>query len=193
VIAAQAGMLHRGCSARRTRVSMAGNEFGLGVFAFACMLLTHPERLSRRHADDRLRRRRVLRARRLHLRPGAPLFDFDIAGIEFSIFYEDRPRNLWGTPRDSCTSLIDLPALFSSVCRLPRLTGRRYSLEMQARDIDVLTFGGMKKCWRASFWALLALAPLTLAAQELTTARGREAGQRLCERDRPERGSSWPA
>jgi hypothetical protein len=27
-----------------------------------------------------------------------PLFDYDIAGIEFSIFYEDRARNLWGTP-----------------------------------------------------------------------------------------------
>ena len=37
VLAAQAGMLHRGCSARRTRAAMAGNEFGLGVFAFgAC-------------------------------------------------------------------------------------------------------------------------------------------------------------
>src|ERR1035438_5864126 len=46
VVAAQAGMLHRGSSARRTRVALAGNEFGLGVFAFGCMLLTHPERLS---------------------------------------------------------------------------------------------------------------------------------------------------
>jgi hypothetical protein len=36
---------------------------------------------------------------------------------------------------------------------------------MQAR---IHSFGGMKKCWRASFRALLALAPLTLAAQELT-------------------------
>ena len=27
-----------------------------------------------------------------------PLFDFDLSGIEFSIFYEDRARNLWGTP-----------------------------------------------------------------------------------------------
>jgi hypothetical protein len=30
------------------------------------------------------------------------------------------------------------------------------------------SFGGLKKCWRTSFRALLALAPLTLAAQELT-------------------------
>src|ERR1017187_3287455 len=46
VVPAQAGMLHRGCSARRARLRMAGNEFGFGVFAVACMLLTHPERLS---------------------------------------------------------------------------------------------------------------------------------------------------
>ena len=98
VVAAQAGMRHRGCSARRARVRMAGNEFGAGVFAVACMLLTHPERLSAEstlmidcggdeysmygdYVFDRV-----------------PLFDYDIAGIEFSIFYEDRSRNLWGTP-----------------------------------------------------------------------------------------------
>jgi len=46
VVGAQAGMLHRGSSARRTRVAIAGNEFGLGVFAIGCILLTHPERLS---------------------------------------------------------------------------------------------------------------------------------------------------
>jgi hypothetical protein len=98
VIGAQAGLLHRGCSARRTRVSMAGNEFGFGVFAFACMLLTHPERLSTGdtlmidcsgdeysvHGDYTFDR--------------VPLFDYDISGIEFSVFYEDRARNLWGTP-----------------------------------------------------------------------------------------------
>jgi hypothetical protein len=97
-VAAQAGMLHRGCSARRARVRMAGNEFGLGVFDVACILLTHPERLSTDetlmidcggdeysvHGDYSFDR--------------VPLFDVDIAGIEFSIFYEDRSRNLWGTP-----------------------------------------------------------------------------------------------
>ena len=46
VVAAQAGMLHRGMSARRTRTILAPNEFALGVFEFAAMLLTHPERLS---------------------------------------------------------------------------------------------------------------------------------------------------
>jgi hypothetical protein len=98
VVAAQAGMLHRGSSARRTRVAMAGNEFGLGVFAFGCMLLMHPERLS--HADtlmvdcsgDEYSVRGDLTFDRV------PLFDYDMSGIEFSIFYEDRARNLWGTP-----------------------------------------------------------------------------------------------
>jgi hypothetical protein len=27
-----------------------------------------------------------------------PLFDYDLSGIEFSIFYEDRAGDLWGTP-----------------------------------------------------------------------------------------------
>ena len=98
VVAAQAGMLHRGCSARRTRVALAGNEFGLGVYASACMLLTHPERLS---TGDTL----MIDCGGDEYSVGGdytfdrvPLFDFDMAGIEFSIFYEDRARNLWGTP-----------------------------------------------------------------------------------------------
>jgi hypothetical protein len=103
VVAAQAGMLHRGCSARRTRVSMAGNEFGLGVFACACMLLTHPERLSTGDtlmidcSGDEYSVRGDITFDRV------PLFDYDIGGIEFSIFYEDRARNLWGTPPASST------------------------------------------------------------------------------------------
>ncbi len=98
VVAAQAGMLHRGSSARRTRVAMAGNEFGLGVFAFGCMLLTHPERLSTGEtlmidcSGDEYSVRGDYTFDRV------PLFDYDISGIEFSIFYEDRARNLWGTP-----------------------------------------------------------------------------------------------
>ncbi|HKN20892.1 MAG TPA: hypothetical protein VJX73_05720 [Terracidiphilus sp.] len=98
VVAAQAGMLHRGCSARRTRASIAGNEFCLGVFAIASILLTHSERLS---AGDSL----MIDCGGDQYSPRAdytfdrvPLFDFDISGIEFSIFYEDRARNLWGTP-----------------------------------------------------------------------------------------------
>lgn len=98
VVAAQAGMLHRGCSARRTRVAMAGNEFGLGVFAFACILLTHPERLSTSETlmidcggDE-------YSVRGDYTFDRVPLFDYDLSGIEFSIFYEDRARSLWGTP-----------------------------------------------------------------------------------------------
>jgi hypothetical protein len=98
VFAAQAGMLHRGSSARRARVVMAGNEFGLGAFAVACILLTHPERLS--GADtlmidcggDEYSFRGDYTFDRV------PLFDYDLSGIEFSIFYDDRARNLWGTP-----------------------------------------------------------------------------------------------
>ena len=98
VLAAQAGMLHRGCSARRTRASLAGNEFCLGVFAIASILLTHTERLSTGDAlmidcgGDEYSPRADYNFDRV------PLFDFDISGIEFSIFYEDRARNLWGTP-----------------------------------------------------------------------------------------------
>ena len=98
VVAAQFGMLHRGCSSRRTRASLAGNEFGLGVFAIASLLLTHPERLS---AGDTL----MLDCGGDEYSPRAdytfdrvPLFDFDLSGVEFSIFYEDRARNVWGTP-----------------------------------------------------------------------------------------------
>jgi len=98
VVGAQAGMLHRGSSARRTRVAMAGNEYGLGVFAMGCMLLTHPERLSSGEtlmidcSGDEYSVRADYTFDRV------PLFDYDISGIEFSIFYEDRARNLWGTP-----------------------------------------------------------------------------------------------
>ena len=98
VVGAQAGMLHRGSSARRTRVAMAGNEFGIGVFAFGCMLLTHPERLS---TGDTLMidcSGDEYSVRCDYTFDRVPLFDYDMAGIEFSIFYEDRARNLWGTP-----------------------------------------------------------------------------------------------
>ena len=98
VVGAQAGMLHRGSSARRTRVAMAGNEYGLGVFAFGCMLLTHPERLS---SGDTLMidcGGDEYSVRGDYTFDRVPLLDYDITGLEFSIFYEDRARNLWGTP-----------------------------------------------------------------------------------------------
>jgi len=98
VVGAQAGMLHRGCSARRTRVAMAGNEFGFGVFAFGCMLLMHPERLS--HVDTLMIdcSGDEYSVRGDYTFDRVPLFDYDMSGIELSIFYEDRARNLWGTP-----------------------------------------------------------------------------------------------
>jgi hypothetical protein len=98
VVAAQAGMRHRGCSARRARVRMAGNEFGAGIYAVACILLTHPERLS---AEDTLMidcGGDEYSVRGDYTFDRVPLFDYDLPGIEFSIFYEDRSRNLWGTP-----------------------------------------------------------------------------------------------
>ncbi len=97
-VAAQAGMLHRGCSARRARLRMAGNEFGAGIFTIACMLLTHPERLS---TDDTLMidcGGDEYSVRGDYTFDRVPLFDYDMAGVELSIFYEDRSRNLWGTP-----------------------------------------------------------------------------------------------
>jgi hypothetical protein len=62
------------------------------------MILTHPERLSIKnalmidcsgdeyspHGDGVFDR--------------VPLFDYDISGLEFSFYYDDRSRNPWGTP-----------------------------------------------------------------------------------------------
>jgi hypothetical protein len=98
VVPVQAGLLHRGCSARRTRASLAGNEFGLGMFSIGCILLTHTERLSSADTlmidcggDE-------YSVRGDYTFDRVPLFDYDIGGIEVSVFYEDRARNLWGTP-----------------------------------------------------------------------------------------------
>jgi hypothetical protein len=98
VVASQFGMWHRGCSARRTRVTLAGNEYSLGAFAVGCMLLTHPERLS---SEDTL----MIDCSGDEYSVGGdtvfdrvPLYDYDISGMQFSIFYEDRVRNIWGTP-----------------------------------------------------------------------------------------------
>ena len=45
IVPAQFGLRHRGKSVRRARETFSINEFGLGVFATTCMLLTHPTRL----------------------------------------------------------------------------------------------------------------------------------------------------
>lgn len=98
VVGAQFGHLHRGLSARRVRAIMAGNEFGLGTFAVACLLLTHPERLANINTlsidcsgDEYLGIDGVNFDR-------VTLFDIDIGGIELSIFYHDRSTEGWGTP-----------------------------------------------------------------------------------------------
>lgn len=44
-VPAQFGFLHRGKPVRRVRIVYAPNEFGLGSFIVACMILSHPERL----------------------------------------------------------------------------------------------------------------------------------------------------
>ena len=46
LVAAQFGVRHRGRSVRRSRTQFAGHEFGLGAFAVAAMLLTHPARIA---------------------------------------------------------------------------------------------------------------------------------------------------
>jgi hypothetical protein len=62
------------------------------------MLLTHPERLC--NADtlmiDCSGDEYSIRGDGVFDR--VPLYDYDLSGIEFSIFYEDRARFLWGTP-----------------------------------------------------------------------------------------------
>lgn len=50
IVPAQFGMRHRGRSVRRVREVFQANEFGLGAFEIACMLIAHPTRLA--HYDD---------------------------------------------------------------------------------------------------------------------------------------------
>lgn len=97
VVPAQFGMRFRGCSARRARSLMDGNEFGLGLFALACMLLTHPERLAIDSlmldcsGDDY-----ALEGK--YYFNHVPLIDYDLSGVELSCFYNDRACEEWATP-----------------------------------------------------------------------------------------------
>ncbi len=98
VVPAQVGLRHRGRSTRRAAAMMDSNEFGLGAFATAILLLLHPERMCNAeslmldasgdeysmHCNGEFTR--------------VPLFDFGISGLEFSIFYRERARPMWGTP-----------------------------------------------------------------------------------------------
>jgi hypothetical protein len=98
VVAAQAGRLHRGRSARRARTVMKGNEFGLGTLSLGCILLTHPERLSSLDClmIDCSGDEYSLTGDNVFDR--IPLYEYDLGGMQFSVFYEDRARNLWGSP-----------------------------------------------------------------------------------------------
>jgi hypothetical protein len=98
LVSAQFGMRHRGTSVRRARAIMAGNEFGLGLFSVASMLLTHPQRMSQGDcltidcSGDQYKGLTTMEFDR------APLFDCDLSGLELSLFYEDRATASWGTP-----------------------------------------------------------------------------------------------
>ncbi len=98
VIPAQAGMRHRGRSARRAAAMMDSNEFGLGVFAVGVLLLLHPERVCNADAlmIDASGDEYSLLGNGEYTR--VPLFDFGISGLEFSIFYRERARPMWSTP-----------------------------------------------------------------------------------------------
>lgn len=98
VVAAQFGMRYRGSSARRARVSMAVNEYGLSTFANIAMILTHPERLStiKTLMIDCSGDETSYQASGNYDR--VPLLDLDACGIELSMFYEDRFVDRWSTP-----------------------------------------------------------------------------------------------
>ena len=108
VVPAQAGMLHRGCSARRTRASLAGNEFGLGMFSIGCMLLTHPERLSSADAlmidcggDE-------YSVRGDYTFDRVPLFDYDIGRVESEASFTRIAHEICGARRRGfCTRWCD--------------------------------------------------------------------------------------
>lgn len=98
VVPAQAGMRHRGRSARRAHAMMDSNEFGLGALATAILILLHPERVCRAETlmIDASGDEYSLLGNGEFER--VPLFDVGLSGLEFSIFHRDRARGMWGTP-----------------------------------------------------------------------------------------------
>jgi hypothetical protein len=98
VVPVQAGLRHRGRSARRARAMMDAHEFGLGTFAAGVLLLLSPERMGGANTlmmdccgdqysllgDGHFNR--------------VPLYDMELGGLEFSMFYEERARALWAAP-----------------------------------------------------------------------------------------------
>jgi hypothetical protein len=86
---------------------MAGNEFGLGVFAFGCMLLTHPERLS---TGDTLMidcSGDEYSVRGDYTFDRVPLFDYDMAGSSSASSTTTGPATFGARRRASCTSWCD--------------------------------------------------------------------------------------
>jgi len=105
-----------------------GNEFSLGVFAFASSCLRHPERLSTAKPSWWIAAATSDSVRGDYTFDRVPLFDYDLSGIEFSIFYEDRARNLWGTP----TGFLYRWCSQSPESASMRLSSRRYSSKRDA-------------------------------------------------------------
>ena len=98
VVPAQAGLRHRGRSARRAAAMMDSNEFGLGAFSTAILLLLHPERVCGGETlmIDASGDEYSLLGNAEYTR--VPLFDFGLSGLEFSVLYRERARPMWGTP-----------------------------------------------------------------------------------------------
>ena len=97
VVPAQFGMRHRGRSVRRAREVFMANEFGLGAFAVACMILTHPERFTK--YEDL-----CVDCSGDEASPGAdgdfslaPSFFWDDGEVEFYFFWTDSAYDYFGT------------------------------------------------------------------------------------------------
>lgn len=97
IVPAQFGLLHRGQSVRRAREVFKTNEFGLGTFAVACMLLTHKERLvqwEQLHVDCAGDEYAPEAGSRFEI---APLFGFSAGGVRFGTDWTDRAFEGYGS------------------------------------------------------------------------------------------------
>lgn len=97
IIPAQFGLRHRGRSVRRARAVFAESEFGLGLFAVGCMLLTHPQR-------EQVWEQLHIDCSGDEYAPGgdgefvdAPLFGWDEGGLHFSTFWADDAYKRYGS------------------------------------------------------------------------------------------------
>ncbi|MCC7356724.1 MAG: hypothetical protein IT410_03915 [Candidatus Doudnabacteria bacterium] len=97
VVPAQFGLRHKGRSVRRAREVFTSSEFGLGAFASAIILLTHPERLA--HYDDLW-----IDVAGDEFSPGAcgergsaPFFDFNDFRLEFNARWDGHASGSCGS------------------------------------------------------------------------------------------------